>query len=894
MLHHKGKVMSAHPQAVYLRDYRPSAFLIPRVELDIDLESEDDARVEARLSVERNPAGPASPDLALDLDEVTVESVALDGERLGAERWQVDDRRLTVRSAPDAFQLTTVSRIHPRQNTKLMGVYTSATGFFSLCEAEGFRRITPFLDRPDVLARYSVTLHADRERYPVLLANGNLAAQGEEGGGRHWARWIDPFPKPSYLFAVVAARLAHSRDSYVTASGRKVQLQFFVEPGKLDQGVFAMESLKHAMKWDEDTYGLELDLDEYNIVAVGDFNAGAMENKGLNIFNTKLVLARADISTDGDFMFIDRTVGHEYFHNWTGNRVTCRDWFQLSLKEGLTVFREQQYAEDRYSRAVNRIQSVRNLRSGQFPEDAGPMAHPVRPASYQEVSNFYTATVYQKGAEVVRMMHTLLGPENFRKGIDLYFQLNDGKAVTCDTLVAAMEQASGQDLAQFRLWYEQAGTPRLTVRDRYDEDARIYELSVSQSCPATPGQPTKQPMHIPLAVGLISPGGQELELRLEGDKDVGGASTVLSVRRPTEVFRFLEVPARPTPSLGRNFSAPVVIDYPYDEAGLQLLLSYDSDHFTRWDAGQRLAMNLLLLGVAAGRSGQPVAYPDYLADAFARVLDDADEDPAFAAEVLTLPSEVLIAEQLEEIDPLVVHRARLAMRIFLAQRLHERFTQGCERLTTPGPYSPDAASSGRRALRNLCLAFLTELGEETARRRCVEQLQAADNMTDALAALTAIANCDCPERRPALDAFYDRWRDEPLVVDKWLATEALSRLPTTVARVRELIHHPAFTLQNPNKVYALIGSFGANQVNFHAADGSGYRLMTEQVLALDAINPQVASRMARNFERYRRYEPGRQALMRVALEEIAAKPELSGETGEVVNKALAGERPTPS
>jgi aminopeptidase N len=875
------------PQTVYLQDYRPTAFLIPEVELDIDLQSEDDARVEARLDVRRNPEGEASRSLVLDLDEVTVESVAIDGQDLPAARWQADGRHLTIRDVPESFRLTTVSRIHPRSNTKLMGIYTSSTGFFSLCEAEGFRRITPFLDRPDVMARYTVTLHADKERYPVLLANGNLVAQGDEAGGRHWAKWQDPFPKPSYLFAVVAAKLDRSKDSFRTRSGRDVKLQFFVEPGKLDQGVFAVASLKHAMKWDEDAYGLEVDLDEYNIVAVGDFNAGAMENKGLNIFNTKLVLARPDISTDWDFTFIDRTVAHEYFHNWTGNRVTCRDWFQLALKEGLTVFREQQYAGDRYSRPVARIQAVRNLRTGQFPEDAGPMAHPVRPSAYQQVSNFYTSTVYQKGAELVRMMHTLAGPANFRKGVDLYFKLHDGHAVTTDALVEAMEQASGLDLGQFRLWYEQSGTPRLAVRDRYDAASRTYELTVTQSCPPTPGQPTKKPMHMPFAVGLLGADGRELPLRLEGDASSRGTSTVLSLRRETEVFRFLDVPAQPVPSLGRDFSAPVLIDYPYDEQALQLLLGYDGDPFNRWEAGQRLAMDLLLKGVADQRAGRAVSFPDYLAQAFGRVLADAQKDPAFAAEALALPPEVVIAEQLPEIDPLAVHQVRLAMRIFLAQRLRDAFRRAYDTFATPGPYSPDAVSSGRRSLRNLSLAFLMDLGDADTRRLCVEQLRNASNMTDAMAALSALANCDCPERRPALDAFYAKWKDEPLVVDKWLGTEALSRLPDTVDRVRELAAHPAFTLKNPNKVYALLGSFGVNQVNFHRADGAGYRLMVELATQLDAINPQVASRMVRNFERYKRFEPGRRALMRASLEQIAATPGLSKETGEVVGKALA-------
>jgi aminopeptidase N len=622
-------------------------------------------------------------------------------------------------------------------------------------------------------------------------------------------------------------------------------------------------------------------------VAVGDFNAGAMENKGLNIFNTKLVLARPDISTDWDFNFIDRTVGHEYFHNWTGNRVTCRDWFQLALKEGLTVFREQQYAGDQYSRPVARIQAVRNLRTGQFPEDAGPMAHPVRPPSYQQISNFYTATVYAKGAEVVRMMRTLIGAKNFRKGIDLYFERYDGQAVTTDDLVRAMHDASGVDLTQFRRWYEQAGTPRLDVTDRYDAPTQTYELTVRQSCPPTPGQPQKLPLHMPFVVGLVDHDGRDLPLRLEGEQATGGTSRVLPLHEETEVFRFVDVPVRPLPSLCRDFSAPVIIHYEYSDEALQHLLSYDSDPFNRWEAGQRLAMKLLLQGVADYRAGRRVQFPEFLAQAFGRVLSDANKDPAFAAEALALPPELVIAEQMDVIDPEAIHHVRLAARRWLAERLHTQFRDAYAGFTTPGPYRPDAESSGRRALRNLSLAFLMELSDASARRLCVAQLESADNMTDAMAVLTALANCDCPERRPQLDAFYTKWQHEPLVVDKWLGVEALSRLPGTVARVRQLTLHPAFTLENPNKVYALLGSFGVNQINFHSADGSGYDLMVEQSVALDAINPQVASRMVRNLERFKRFEPARRTLMRTALEKVAATPGLSKETSEVVSKALA-------
>ena len=872
---------------VYLKDYTVPDFFIPEVELDISM-FEDDAVVRAKLAVERNNAAaePAAP-LRLDVDELTLEAVVLDGITIAPDRYILDERHLTIANVPDRFELVTVSRIYPQKNTKLMGIYSSSTGFFSLCEAEGFRRITPFLDRPDVTARYTVTLHANRERYPVLLANGNLIAQGEEGEGRRWATWRDPFPKPSYLFAVVAARLDQRGDTFLTRSGKKVLLQFFVEPGKLEQGIFALEALKKAMKWDEETYGLEVDLDQYSLVAVGDFNAGAMENKGLNIFNTKLVLARPDISTDFDFSFIDRTVAHEYFHNWTGNRVTCRDWFQLSLKEGLTVFREEQYAGDVYSGPVVRIQKVRQLRSSQFPEDGGPMAHAVRPQSYQQISNFYTNTVYAKGAEVVRMIHTLVGMRNFRKGIDLYFQRHDGHAVTTDDFVRAMQDASGTDLTQFKLWYDQSGTPRLDIRDRYDPTSQIYELSVTQSCPPTPGQPEKLPFHLPLTIGLLGADGRDTPLQLEGEPAPQGTSRVLSLRQEKTIFRFTNVPAPPVPSLGRNFSAPVIINYPYSDNALRYLLTFDSDPFNRWEAGQRLALKLLLQALADRQAAREVRFPDFLADAFACVLADGLKDPAFAAEALALPLEVDIAEKLAVIDPDAVHQVRLAMRRFLALRLKTALRKTYDACTIVGSYSPDAVSAGRRALRNLSLAYLMELDEAESRRLCVAQLQHADNMTDALAALTALANCDCPEREPALEEFYAKWRNEPLVVDKWLGVEAASRLPGTLARVKELTSHPAFTLRNPNKVYALLGSFGANQVNFHKKDGSGYSFMGEQIRALDPINPQVAARMARNFERWKRFEPSRRALMKSLLEQAMAIDGLSKESTEVLGKVLA-------
>jgi aminopeptidase N len=889
------------PQVIYLRNYTPPAFLIAAVDLDFDL-FEDHAQVRSRLSVARNPkAVDQEAPLALDGEELQLMSVALDGRTLAAAEFTVEDNRLTIKSVPQSFTLETVSRIHPRKNTKLMGLYGSKDGFFTQCEAQGFRRITWFIDRPDVMAKYTVTIHADRGTYPVLLSNGNLFAQGDDGGGRHWARWVDPFPKPCYLFAMVAAKLDRLEDTFVTRSDRTVQLAIYSEPGKLDQCGFAMQALKRAMKWDEEVFGLEVDLDHFMIVAVGDFNMGAMENKGLNIFNTKYVLARPDTATDTDFLNIDRVVAHEYFHNWTGNRVTCRDWFQLSLKEGLTVFRDQEFGADMYSRAVQRIQEVRSLRAMQFPEDAGPMAHPVRPASYMEISNFYTATVYEKGAEVVRMIHTLIGAAAFRKGMDLYFARHDGQAVTCDDFVNAMADASGADLSQFRRWYEQAGTPVLEVSDAYDAEAQRYTLTVKQSCPPTPhAAPTDRtdqahnhmlPFHIPLALGLLGPDGSDIPLRIEGEPDATGGSRVLSVKQAEEQFVFVNVPATPTPSLARGFSAPVIVKYGYDEAALTHLMAHDSDPFNRWEAGQRLASDLILHGAQALQTHRAIEVPKAFVAAFAHVLGGegkaACSDPAFAAEALTLPSEATLAEQMAVVDPEALHQARLQVRVQLAWALQPELLNTWRAQRVTGPYSPDAAAAGRRALRNLALGYLMELDDPEMRGLCLAHFEHADNMTDAMAALSMLANCDCHERQSALDAFYAKWKDEPLVVDKWLAVQATSRLPATLDEVKRLTAHPAFDIRNPNKVYALIRGFCANHLRFHAADGAGYEFAAGRIIELDALNPQVAARIARAFDRWRKFDAGRQAHARAALEWIRSTGGLSRDTLEVVTKALA-------
>jgi aminopeptidase N len=876
----------ATPKTIHLKDYTPPPFLIDRVELDVDIRAED-ALVTAKLALRRNPAATGGGPLLLDGDELELVSVALDGTKLAADQFTVTTERLLIPEVPDAFSLETVSRIVPQKNTKLEGLYGTRNGFVTQCEAQGFRRITWFLDRPDVMARYVTTVHADRARCPVLLANGNLAAGGEEPGGRHWARFDDPFPKPSYLFALVAATLDRLEEVFVTRSGKEARLAVYVEPGKLDQAGWAMDCLKRAMRWDEQRFGLELDLDQYKIVAVGDFNSGAMENKGLNIFNTKYVLARPDTATDLDYFNIDRVVAHEYFHNWTGNRVTCRDWFQLSLKEGLTVFRDQEYGSDTYSRAVSRIQEVRALRAAQFPEDAGPMAHPVRPQSYMEIRNFYTMTVYEKGAEVVRMQHTLLGEEGFRRGMDLYFQRHDGQAVTCDDFVQAMQDAGGVDLSQFRRWYDQAGTPVLDVKGEYDAAARAYTLSVRQHTPPTPGQPDKLPLHIPFAVGLVGADGADLPLRLEGEANSMGTSRVLSLKAAQERFRFVDVPERPVPSLLRNFSAPAVVYFGYSDAELAHLMAHDSDPFNRWEAGQRLATSLMLRGVEALRAGRTAEVPRAFVAAFGRLLADAHRDPAFAAEALALPSETYVAEQMPVVDPDAIHAVRNGLRRALAQALRSQLEQAWEKFRPPGPYRPDAESAGRRALRNLALGYLMELEDPTIRSLCVNQFHTADNMTDVMAALAALANCDCPERPAALESFYARWKGEPLVVDKWLAVQAASRLPSTLAEVKRLAQHPAFQLHNPNKVYALIRTFAANQARFHAADGGGYAFLADVIIELDALNPQVAARMARAFDRWKKFDAGRQSHARAALTRIRDTAELSPDVFEVVSKALA-------
>ncbi len=880
--------------AIHRLDYTPPAYLVDTVAVEVDI-ARPWATVRSQLAVRRNPAGAGGP-LVLDGAHLELLSVSIDGERLDPSRFVLATNRLEVPQVPESFTVETVVRFDPWLNTRLEGLYASKDGLFTQCEAQGFRAITWFPDRPDVMSRYMVTIHAPREEFPHLLANGNLVASGEEDGGRHWARWEDPFPKPCYLFALVAARLDLLEDHFVTQSGKKALLQVYVEPGKLDQAGFAMRCLKRAMRWDEERFGLELDLDRFMIVAVGDFNMGAMENKGLNIFNTKFVLARADTATDLDFMMIDRVVAHEYFHNWTGNRVTCRDWFQLSLKEGLTVFRDQEYGADEYSRAVSRIQDVRDLRERQMPEDAGPMAHPIRPDSYVEINNFYTSTVYEKGAEVVRMYQTLFGRDGFRRGMDLYFERHDGQAVTCDDFRAAMAAANEADLEQFGRWYAQAGTPVLESTGHYDPAAGTYTLTLRQSCPPTPGQAEKLPFVIPVAMGLVDDQGYDIPLRLAGesgahahpDPKTGAITRVLPLAAPQATYTFVDVPGPVVPSLLRGYSAPVVLKHAFSDEELTHLMAYDADPFNRWEAGQVLATRILLAGVEALQAGREFTVPSAFVEALGRVLTNGSKDPAFAAHCLQLPGEGYLAEQMTVADPDAIHAVRKRVLLEVAQRYRTRFEGAFRHFTVPGAYSPDAAAAGRRALRNIALAYIMSVDDSTARALTFLEFRRAENMTDAMAALECLAHSAGAERERALSMFFDKWKGEALVVDKWFRVQATADLPGALERVRKLTSHPAFDLRNPNRARSLVHAFAMdNPVHFHAADGAGYRFVAEKIVELDRLNPQVASRLARTFDRWRRYDAGRQAHARQALESILQAGEISADVGEIVGRALA-------
>ena len=921
-------------KTIYRKDYRPPVFQVEHIELGIDLDPAATV-VAARLHLVRQNPGA----LELDGEGLALLEIALDHRPLPPRAYRLatrgDEQTLTIAELPERCVLDIAVRISPEANTSLMGLYLSGGNFVTQCEAEGFRKIVFFPDRPDIMARYTVMLRADRARYPVLLSNGNLVESGRLPDGRHYAKWEDPFPKPSYLFALVAGKLAHIERRVKTKSGRMVLLQVYTDRHDLSKAGHALASLERSLKWDETRFGLELDLDRFMIVAVGDFNMGAMENKGLNIFNTKFVLADSRTETDGDFANVEGVVGHEYFHNWTGNRVTCRDWFQLTLKEGLTVFRDQEFSADMAVaqlngnpgadaagvRATLRIENVRNLRAAQFPEDAGPMAHPVRPESYQEIGNFYTATVYQKGSEVIRMQQTLLGRDGFRAGMDEYFRRHDGQAVSCDDFVSAMEsiyveQKPGRKLDRFRRWYSQAGTPRVSASTAYDSATGKLTLTLRQLCPKVGGEratgTAKQPFHIPFAVGLLDRDGRSIPLALEGEvaaqpslaNATHDAPTIASTTRVLDLvddqqdFVFVDVASDAVPSLLRDFSAPVIVEYPYTDTDLALLLVHDVDPFNRWEAGQRLATRELIRLTHDAESGRPLAIGSVLIDAYRTTLRDPRLAPGLKEAAITLPGEGIIGEQLPIYDPAAVRRARLFLIDTLAATLADDWHAVYTSHQTRGRYSPASGQAARRALKNCALGYLARLDDRDAQSLVDRQWASADNMTDRLAAFTAMVNAPdrvdggrgATRRVQAIDAFHRQFHRDPLVVDKWLRVQAttIESDDAVLDAVAALTRHTAYAPNNPNKVFALLGGYFANNpAAFHRVDGRGYAFWAEQILILDAINPTVAGRLARALERWRKLPPALQASANAALLRVRKAERLSRDVIEILDKALA-------
>ncbi|MBC0854305.1 aminopeptidase N [Pantoea stewartii] len=869
--------MTQQPKIKYRHDYRAPDYTITDIDLTFELD-ESTTRVTAISQVKRQ--GDNGAELRLDGEDLTLISLEVNGQAWRA--YKEEEGALVLSQLPDSFTLKTVNDIHPDRNSALEGLYKSGEALCTQCEAEGFRHITWYLDRPDVLARFTTTIIADGNRYPFLLSNGNRIDSGHDEQGRHWVKWQDPFPKPCYLFALVAGDFDVLRDSFTTRSGRDVALEIFVDRGNLDRADWAMTSLKNSMKWDEERFGLEYDLDIFMIVAVDFFNMGAMENKGLNIFNSKYVLAKAETATDKDYLGIEAVIGHEYFHNWTGNRVTCRDWFQLSLKEGLTVFRDQEFSSDLGSRAVNRIDNVRIMRGAQFAEDASPMAHPIRPDQVIEMNNFYTLTVYEKGSEVIRMMHTLLGEENFQKGMQLYFKRHDGSAATCDDFVQAMEDASGVDLSQFRRWYSQSGTPTVTVRDDYNPELEQYTLHVTQHTPPTADQKEKLPLHIPLDIELYDGQGKVIPLQRDGHP----VHHVLNVTEEFQTFTFDNVYFQPVPSLLREFSAPVKLDYKWSDAQLTFLMRHASNDFSRWDAAQSLLATYLRLNVARHQQGQHLSLPLHVADAFRTVLLDADSDPALTALILTLPSENEIAELFEIIDPQAIALVREALVRTLARELADEFF-AVYNANQQADYHVDHAETGKRSLKNICLYYLAFGDMDLADKLVQAQYQRANNMTDSLAALSAAVAAQLPCRDALLADYDDRWHRDGLVMDKWFMLQATSPAQNALLNVRRLLSHRSFSMGNPNRIRSLIGAFASgNPSAFHAEDGSGYRFLVEMLTDLNTRNPQVASRMIEPLIRLKRYDTRRQALMRQALEQLQGLEKLSGDLYEKITKAL--------
>ena len=894
----------AQPKTTHLKEYEVPPFLIEETELRVELD-EEQTHVKTSLKMKRNPdAKKGKLPLVLDGGELDLKEISIDGRLLLSNEYSLDDEHLTLFDVPQQFVLETSVAIKPQENTSLEGLYKSGDVFCTQCEAEGFRNITYYLDRPDVMSRYRTTIVADKSLYPVLLSNGNDVARGESEGGKHWVTWEDPFKKPAYLFALVAGDLQHIEDEFTTCSGRSITLKIYTEPANANKLDHAMTSLKNAMAWDEQVYGREYDLDIFMIVAVESFNMGAMENKGLNIFNTSCVLARADTTTDRGYQRVEGVVAHEYFHNWSGNRVTCRDWFQLSLKEGFTVFRDQRFSADMGSATVCRLEDVAFLRSAQFPEDAGPMAHPIRPDSYIEINNFYTTTVYEKGAEVVRMIHTLLGPERFRQGTDLYFDRHDGQAVTTDDFVTAMEDANGVDLRQFRNWYSQAGTPLLNVSSEYDEDAQSYTLKVIQSCQATPGQEHKEPFHLPFSVGLLDSAGKDFALNTEDahvssmSQDGTHCSAVLNLTESEQQFTFTDVEARPVPSLLRNFSAPVKLEYDYSRDELMFLMSYDSDGFNRWEAGQRLAVDVIQEVVGQIQSAQPVSVDGRLIKACQAIVDqsidhhqDGKIDKAMIAAMLVMPGEAYLAELSAVADVEAIHSAREQVRLAIATDLKGSLLSVYKLNLSDKPYEPTGVDIAQRALKNVCLAYLMLPEKSEMVNLCQSQFDNSNNMTDVDAALRALVNAADEKalepKEKALTEFYNKWVHEPLVLDQWFSIQAVCPLPGTLEKVTALLGHEAYDTKVPNRVRALVAAFASqNTINFHHSSGDGYRFLADQVIRMDPSNPLLAARILGPLSRWRKYDEARQRLMRGELERILSVDDLSKDVYEIASKSV--------
>lgn len=863
------------PVTIRLKDYQPSPFQIDTVECHFTL-SPMATRVVSTLQVSRNPEAKSTPaNLILDGEKLRLIGVKLDGNDLNTDQYDINDVALTINNVPDQFTLNIETEIDPETNTSLEGLFLSSGNFCTQCEAEGFRKITYYLDRPDVMSVFTVTMEADKLQFPVLLSNGDLVDSGDLADGKHWAKWHDPHKKPCYLFALVAGDLSLTQDHYTTTSGRKVSLEIYTEAHNANKTEHAMGSLQRSMKWDEDTFGLEYDLDTYMIVAVDDFNMGAMENKGLNVFNSKYVLATEESATDDDFIGIESVIGHEYFHNWTGNRVTCRDWFQLSLKEGLTVYRDQTFTADLNSAAVKRIDDVRVLRAHQFIEDAGPMAHPIRPASYIEINNFYTMTIYNKGAEVVRMYETLLGKDGFRRGMDLYFERHDGQAVTTDDFRQAMADANDADLSQFQRWYEQAGTPNVGVTESWNAETKTYSLSFKQSCPPTPEAIEKAPFLIPIRIVLLDESGDHL---IE--------ETTLNLTEAEQTFEFTDLRSRPLPSLLRGFSAPVKLSFNYTDTQLAFLMAHDDDSFNRWEAGQNLALRVLLNVITQIQQEQSPHIDDNIIDAFRTTLS-SDSDPALIAEAMTLPSESDIAQHMSVIDPEAIHTARNYFRQTLACELNDLWLARYQETLIEGAYQIDPASMAKRRLHNCALAYLTSLDTKEMRDLALAQYNKATNMTESMGALRALIGTDSEQKSTALALFFDRWKDDALVINNWFSLQASAPLPETLDTVKALLDNPVFSIKNPNKVRALIGAFAQmNQRGFHRADGSGYQFIADQIIKLDSMNPQVASRLVRVFTRWKQFDAERQALMRAEMQRIKTQKGLSKDVFEIVEKSL--------